>query len=106
MKKVAAISSLAFCALAATAWAATLTVEQRGRSFGVAKLAVKVGDTVTFVNNDIYGHNVYSDTKGAEFDIGLQEPGETLDVTFEEAVIAKVRCRIHPRMRLQITVTE
>jgi hypothetical protein len=27
-------------------------------------------------------------------------------VTFDEAVIAKVRCRIHPRMRLQITVTE
>ena len=106
MKKVAAIAGMALCALAATAWAATVTVEQRGRSFGVAELTVKVGDTVTFVNNDIYGHNVYSDTKDAEFDIGLQEPGETLDVTFDGAVIAKVRCRIHPRMRLQITVTE
>lgn len=106
MKKVAAMVGMAFCALAATAWAATLTVEQRDRSFGIAELVVKVGDTVTFINNDIYGHNVYSETKGAEFDIGLQEPGETLDVTFEEAVIAKVRCRIHPRMRLRITVTE
>lgn len=106
MKKVAAIAGMALCALAATAWAATVTVEQRGRSFGVAELTVKVGDTVTFVNNDIYGHNVYSDTKDAEFDIGLQEPGETLDVAFDEAVNAKVRCRIHPRMRLQITVTE
>jgi plastocyanin len=106
MKKVAAIAGMALCALAATAWAATVTVEQRGRSFGVAELTVKVGDTVTFVNNDIYGHNVYSDTKDAEFDIGLQEPGETLDVTFDEPVNAKVRCRIHPRMRLQITVTE
>jgi len=106
MKKVAALAGMALCAVAATAWAATLSVEQRGRSFGVSELTVKVGDTVTFINNDIYGHNVYSATEGAEFDIGLQEPGETLDVTFDEAVIAKIRCRIHPRMRLQITVTE
>ena len=94
------------CAFAATAWAAALTVEQRDRSFGVTELEVKAGDTVTFVNNDIYGHNVYSDTEGAIFDIGLQEPGETRDVTFDEAVVAKLRCRIHPRMRLQVTVTE
>lgn len=106
MKKVAALAGMAFCTLAATAWAATLSVEQRGRSFGVAELMVKVGDTVIFINNDSFGHNVYSETKGAEFDIGLQEPGETLDVTFDEAVVAKIRCRIHPRMRLRITVTE
>jgi plastocyanin len=106
MTKLPILAVLAVCAFAATAWAATLTVEQRGRSFGVADLSVKVGDTVTFINNDIYGHNVYSETKGAVFDIGLQEPGETLDVTFDEAVIAKVRCRIHPRMALQVSVTE
>jgi plastocyanin len=106
MTKLPLVATMAVCAFAATAWAATLTVEQRDRSFGVAKLEVKVGDTLTFVNNDIYGHNVYSDTKDAEFDIGLQEPGETLDVKFDQAVIAKVRCRIHPRMRLQVTVTK
>lgn len=106
MTKLPILTVMAVCALAASAWAATVAVEQRGRSFGVAELSVQVGDTVTFVNNDIYGHNVYSDTKGAVFDIGLQEPGETRDVTFEESVIAKVRCRIHPRMRLQVTVTE
>jgi plastocyanin len=106
MKKVGIIAALAACTVTATAWAATLVVEQRGRSFGVAALEVRVGDIVTFVNNDIYGHNVYSETEGAVFDIGLQEPGETRDVTFEEAVVAKVRCRIHPRMRLQITVSK
>ena len=106
MTKLPIIVAMATCAFAATAWAAALKVEQRDRSFGVAKLEVKIGDTLTFVNNDIYGHNVYSDTKGVEFDIGLQEPGETLDVKFDQAAIAKVRCRIHPRMRLQITVTK
>ena len=106
MTKLPIIAAMAVCAFAATVWATALTVEQRGRSFGVAELAVKVGDTVTFINNDIYGHNVYSDTEGAVFDIGLQEPGETLGVTFDEAVVAEVRCRIHPRMRLQVTVTE
>lgn len=106
MTKLPIVTGMAFCAFAASAWAATLTVEQRGRSFGVPELSVKVGDTVSFINNDIYGHNVYSDTEGAIFDIGLQEPGEILGVTFDEAVVAKVRCRIHPLMRLQVTVIE
>jgi plastocyanin len=106
MTKLPIIDGMTLCALMASAWATVLTVEQRDRSFGVAELTIKAGDTVKFVNNDIYGHNVYSDTKDATFDIGLQEPGETRDVTFDDAVVAKVRCRIHPRMRLQVTVTE
>lgn len=106
MKKLPLLAAMATITFVATAWAASVTVEQRDRSFGAAEISVKVGDTVTFINNDIYGHNVYSDTAGAVFDIGLQEPGETLDITFDEAVVAKIRCRIHPRMHLQVTVTD
>jgi plastocyanin len=106
MKRLPILAAMATITLVATAWAASVTVEQRDRSFGVAEISVKVGDTVTFINNDIYGHNVYSDTTDAVFDIGLQEPGETLGVKFDEAVVAKIRCRIHPRMHLQVSVTE
>lgn len=106
MNKAVILGAMVICAVASTVWATSNVVEQRNRSFGVAKLTVKAGEPVLFVNNDYYGHNVYSDTEGAVFDIGLQEPGETREITFEVAAIVKVRCRIHPRMRLSITVAE
>lgn len=82
------------------------TISQKGRHFTPAEVTVKKGDTVRFVNDDFYGHNVYSETEGASFDIGLQPPGEERDVVLEKLGIVDVRCRIHPRMRLKITVEE
>ncbi|UUX51217.1 plastocyanin/azurin family copper-binding protein [Nisaea acidiphila] len=81
-------------------------VSQKGRHFTPKEIEVKRGDMVRFVNDDFYGHNVYSETEGAGFDIGLQAPGEERDVVLEKLGIVDVRCRIHPRMRLKITVTE
>ncbi len=82
------------------------TISQEGRKFTPADITVKKGDMVRFVNDDFYGHNVYSETPDASFDIGLQPPGEERDVVLEKLGIVDVRCRIHPRMRLKITVTE
>ena len=81
-------------------------VSQEGRKFTPGDITVKKGDMVRFVNDDFYGHNVYSETEGASFDIGLQPPGESRDVVLEKLGIVDVHCRIHPRMRLKITVTE
>lgn len=81
-------------------------ISQKGRDFTPADVNVKKGDVVRFVNDDFYGHNVYSETEGASFDIGLQAPGEERDVVLEKLGIVDVRCRIHPRMRLKITVSE
>ena len=106
MNKAVILAVMALCAVASTVWAASNVVEQRNRSFGVTELSVMAGEQVTFVNNDFYGHNFYSDTEGAVFDIGLQEPGETREITFAETAVVMVHCRIHPRMRLVIIVTE
>ncbi len=82
------------------------TISQKGRNFTPDDITVEKGDMVRFVNDDFYGHNVYSETEGADFDIGLQPPGEERDVVLEKLGIVDVRCRIHPRMRMKITVTE
>lgn len=81
-------------------------ISQKGRKFSPSEVTVKKGSTVRFVNDDFYGHNVYSESGNSNFDIGLQPPGEERDVVLEELGIVDVRCRIHPRMRLQITVTD
>tara|TARA_B100001123_G_scaffold237971_1_gene266572 strand:- start:119 stop:412 length:294 start_codon:yes stop_codon:yes gene_type:complete len=89
-----------------TVWACSIVVEQRNRSFLQKEISIKIGDKVIFVNSDDYGHNVYSETDGSSFDIGLQEPGERLSVVFDTPGTVEVKCRIHPRMQLTVEVVE
>lgn len=100
--QITVLGVLSLATLGSAVWAASVVVTQQNRTFGVDTLAIPVGTTVDFVNDDYYGHNVYS--KAADFDIGLQEPGEKRSVTFENAGTFEVRCRIHPKMRLVVTV--
>jgi len=85
-------------------WAAEFTVVQRNREFSVPELEVRVGDQVMFVNGDNVTHNVYSETKGAEFEIELQPPGRSDSVRFSNPGPVDVRCAIHPSMRLRVHV--
>jgi len=88
----------------AAADAADFTVVQKDRAFSVKQLAVRIGDPVTFVNQDSVTHNIYSETKGLEFDV-LQKPGTSHTVRFAQPGVAEVRCAIHPVMKLEVRVT-
>ena len=81
------------------------TVAQREITFVPERIDVKVGSTVVFVNEDRFGHNVYSETPGADFDIGRQPAGQRTPVVFRRPGMFEVRCRIHPKMRLEVAVT-
>lgn len=106
--RVAAAAAVAGAVLGALAAAAALAGEniivQSGRAFEPAALTVKAGDGLTFVNRDLYDHNVYSASSGNGFNIGIQVPGDTSGVTLSNPGTVEVRCRIHPKMRLVVTV--
>jgi plastocyanin len=74
------------------------------RSSRVRELEVRVGDRVTFVNGDTVTHNVYSETKGMEFEIELQPPGRKDTVSFARPGTVEVRCAIHSGMKLRVDV--
>lgn len=80
-------------------------IVQQGISFKPAKATVKAGGQITFRNEDPFGHNVYSPSKGGIFDIGLQAPESETAVTFRESGEYIIQCRIHPKMRAVVTVT-
>jgi plastocyanin len=84
---------------------ASAVVAQKDIAFSPARIEIKAGTTVTFVNEDPFGHNVYSETKGGEFDIGRQQPSQRSTVTFRNPGTFIAECRIHPKMRLEIVVT-
>lgn len=79
-------------------------IRQQGIAFAPGTARITVGGKVVFENRDPFAHNVYSPTAGGTFDIGLQEPGAETTVSFAKAGAYEVRCRIHPKMRAEITV--
>lgn len=79
-------------------------IVQAGKAFEPAALTIKAGDSIVFVNEDFYDHNVYSESEGNVFNIGIQPPGQTNSVTLRGTGVVEVRCRIHPKMKLTVTV--
>ena len=98
-------------ATVAGAWLATsaaaageVVITQKGKAFSEKQVTLKVGDTISFVNDDDITHNVYSRSKGHTFDIGAQRPGTAVSHQFAASGKVKVRCAIHPRMKLTVNV--
>lgn len=79
-------------------------IVQRDRSFSPAEVTIHVGDTVRFLNEDSFAHNMLSETPGFEFDLQLQKPGEIKEITFDHPGVVMVGCDIHTKMHLMITV--
>ena len=78
--------------------AQTYSVSQRNKVFFPHVLAIPVGSTVEFPNDDRIFHNVFSLSRPAPFDFGLYRVGESKSHTFEAAAIHRVFCNIHPQM--------
>ena len=97
---IACAAALPVLALAA----APVIVTQSGRAFSVRELHIRAGDVVRFVNADEFLHHVYVSASNFAFDSGEQEPGKDVDVRFPTSGQFEVRCQIHPRMKLTVTV--
>lgn len=81
-------------------------VGQKNKAFTVNELSIKVGDTVSFPNQDPFFHNVFSLSPIKTFDLGSYPKGETKTVTFDKPGKVDVECAIHPNMRMTINVEE
>ena len=101
--KPALALATALCALGAQANQEHL-VAQKNKAFTVKKLSVKVGDSVKFVNEDSFAHNVFSLSAPKSFDLGSFGTGGSKVVTFDKPGKVEVECAVHPDMRLEIEV--
>ena len=87
-----------------TALSAEQVVAQKGKAFSTKKLKVKVGDTVKFLNEDPFSHNVFSLSDARSFDLGSYPQGGAKSVTFDKPGTVEVECAIHPDMVMVIEV--
>lgn len=91
--------------VATAVWAAQEhLVSQKNKSFSVKKLVVKVGDSIKFVNDDSFAHNVFSLSAAKSFDLGSFGNGGAKSVTFDKPGQVEVECAVHPDMRMNIEV--
>jgi plastocyanin len=104
-----AIPAVILAAAALGAHAVEIEVSQKAKTFLVQKspvqsLRVKVGDTLSFRNDDPFFHNVYSESKAKEFDLGSYGPGQARKVVFDQEGGVDIECAIHPDMKLHVDV--
>ena len=74
------------------------------RDFKPAAMAVPIGSTVRFVNQDEVRHNVFSVTPGSTFDLGYQAPGQSADQVLSRAGVVLVSCNVHRSMETDVLV--
>jgi plastocyanin len=79
-------------------------VDQRGETFVPRVLAIQVGTTVDFPNNDLTFHNVFSLSPAKSFDLGRYAAGRSKAVVFDRPGIVRVFCDIHSHMTAWILV--
>ena len=102
-KTMAAAFAVALAAVSFDATAAEVKVEQKSKKFSQKKVSAAVGDTMVFVNADGFTHNLFS-KKGVTFDSGVMKPGDVYKLKLDKAGKFRVRCAIHPKMKLRVTV--
>lgn len=70
------------------------------------KLTVKVGTTVTWVNQDAAKHTVTGDPGVTGLDSALLGQGESYSYTFTEKGLYTYHCSPHPYMKASVEVVE
>jgi plastocyanin len=100
----AALAAAPVCALAAKSRApAVYTVAIAAMKFGPTPGALHVGDTIEWVNNDIFVHSATARDKS--FDVELK-PKAHVRTTLRKAGTFAFACRYHPGMTGTLVVTK
>jgi plastocyanin len=73
------------------------TVSMKGLRFHPATLSVRVGDRVTWTNDEAVDHNVTA-TRGARFHSRAFGSGKTYSFTAKRPGLVKYVCTLHPGM--------
>jgi plastocyanin len=81
-------------------------ITQRDKTFLPHVLAVPIGTTVQFRNDDRIYHDVFSIAKPNEFDAGIRAAGATYTKTFTHPGVVELLCNIHSTMSAYVLVVD
>jgi plastocyanin len=82
----------------------TVKMTTRGKALLPHVLAIPVGSTVEFPNDDPIAHNLFSLSSANTFDLGLYRKGAGKSHKFDAPGIVNVYCNVHPNMSAVVHV--
>jgi len=85
---------------------AKATMVMRGKAFAPHVVAVSVGGTVEFPNEDPIFHNAFSVSGENRFDLELYKRPKVGSWTFKAPGVVRVYCNIHPQMSAVVLVRD
>jgi plastocyanin len=81
-----------------------VAIRQSHEEFVPHLVAIPIGSTIDFPNDDLIFHNVFSLSRSAIFDLGRYARGRSRSHTFTKAGLVKVFCHLHSHMSALIRV--
>jgi plastocyanin len=95
------VLALALTVFAVPAHAATIQIVMQDLVFAPAEVRAKVGDTVEWVNKDVFAHTATA--RNGEFDVNLP-PKKTVTSVLNKAGTIEYYCRFHPNMKAVLKI--
>ena len=90
---------------AAPASVAEAVVDQHDLRFSPDSVTIAAGDTIRFTDTDHITHDItITNPDGTSDDKGMDRYKEDIVVSFTKPGVYQVHCRIHPTMKMTVTV--
>ncbi len=93
--------ALVLAAMVVPAHAATIEITMENLVIEPAEISAKVGDTVTWINKDVFAHTATA--KNGDFDVTLP-PKRSATSVLKKAGTVEYYCRYHPNMKATLKV--
>lgn len=81
-------------------------VSMAGSKYAPTMVKAKVGDTISFVNDDFENHWVYVPTVGYQISRAGQKPGENFDIVARQPGKFTVLCGLHTGMEATVVIAK
>jgi plastocyanin len=88
--------------MSVSAQAGTIQISMENLVISPAEATAKVGDTIEWINNDIFVHTATA--RNGDWDLTMP-PKKTVSLVLKKAGSIDYYCRFHPNMKATLTVT-
>ena len=95
------VLALALAVMAVPAHAATIQIVMENLMFTPAEVSAKVGDTIEWVNKDVFVHTATA--RNGDFDVNLP-PKKAVNSVLNKAGTVEYYCRFHPNMKAVLKI--
>ncbi|MEH6951849.1 cupredoxin family copper-binding protein [Nitrobacter sp. NHB1] len=96
-----AVLGIAALGISVPARAATVQISIHDLVYAPAETTAKVGDTVEWVNNDVFVHSATA--RNGDWDVELP-PQKTVTLVLKKPGVVDYYCRYHPNMKGRLTI--